>query len=237
MPYELKKIGSWSYFYIPELEEKGLVHGFFTAQSPVITQNKDYNNIFLDAFGLKDLVVLHQEHGDKVHVIKDGYRPRTGDGIILTEKNKAGVIKTADCLPIILFEPHYPMAAIIHAGWRGTKERILEKALKEMIGLGAKEKEVTAILGPSVNVCCYNVGEDVYKAYTLMGFSDYIFKKTEEKTYLSLRDANKEILSKHGVSVIYDINLCTYCSDGLFYSYRRGHRDKRQVNFAALIKR
>ncbi|HOV89318.1 MAG TPA: peptidoglycan editing factor PgeF [Syntrophorhabdaceae bacterium] len=234
MKYQLKKRGDWSYFYIPDLEEKGLLHGFFTALSPVITQNNDHNNIFLDTFGLKDLIVLHQEHGDKVHVIKDGYKPRAGDGIIITEKNTAGVIKTADCLPIVLFEPHYPMVAIIHAGWRGTKERITEKALKEMIGLGAKEKDVIVILGPSVNMCCYDVGEEVYGAFRLMGFSDLIFKRAEDKIFLSMRDANKEILFQHHVSVIYDINICTYCSDGLFYSYRRGHREKRQINFVSL---
>ncbi len=234
MKYRLKKRGDWSYFYIPELEEKGLLHGFFTALSPVITQNNDHNNIFLDAFGLKNLIVLHQEHGNKVHIIKDGYKPRAGDGIVITEKNIAGIIKTADCLPVVLFEPHYPMVAIIHAGWRGTKERITEKALKEMIDLGAKEKEVIAILGPSVNMCCYNVGEEVYEAFRLMGFSDLIFNRTEDKIFLSIRDANKEILFKHDVSIIYDINICTYCSDGLFYSYRRGHRDKRQINFVSL---
>ena len=76
----------------------------------------------------KDLVVLDQEHGDAVHVITAGERPRTGDGLVLLEPGMIGVIKTADCLPVILYAPGYPACAIVHAGWRGTALLISRKA-------------------------------------------------------------------------------------------------------------
>ena len=235
MTHQLRHNGDWSYFHIPELEEKGLLHGFFTASSPVVTIDKTKGRDFLDLFCLRDFIVLHQEHGDQVHVIRDGYRPMSGDGIVLLEKNVAGVIKTADCLPIILFEPYYPIASIVHAGWRGTLKGITKNAVNIMTGLGGTGEKIIAILGPSVNVCCYTVGEDLYTAFKEKGFSDAIFRKAGNTLFLSLRQANKEVLSKEGISVIYDLDICTLCTDGLFHSYRRGDRDKRQINFVSII--
>lgn len=235
MSYQIKYAGPWSYFHIPEIEEMGLLHGFFTASSPVVTVDKTQGRDFIDLFRLKDFIALHQEHGDTVHVIRDGYRPRTGDGIIITEKNVAGVIKTADCLPVILFEPDYPVVSIVHAGWRGTLKKITKKAVRVISDLGGNIEKIVAILGPSVNRCCYTVGDDLYIAFKEMGFSDSIFKITENSFFLSLRKANKEILFDEGVSVIYDIDICTLCTDGLFHSYRRGDRDKRQINFVSLL--
>ncbi|MCX8110892.1 MAG: peptidoglycan editing factor PgeF [Syntrophorhabdaceae bacterium] len=234
MPYEIKYVGDWSYFYVPEIEEMGLFHGFFTALSPVVTVDRTKGRDFLDLFGLKDFIALHQEHGDIVHVIKDGYRPQTGDGIIIAEKNIAGIVKTADCLPVILFEPDFPVASIVHAGWRGTLKGITKNAIKAMSDMGACLDKIIAVLGPSVNGCCYTVGDDLYRVFKEKGFSEKVFKRTNNTFFLSLREANKEILFKEGISTIYDIDICTLCTDGLFHSYRRGDRDKRQINFVSL---
>ncbi|HOP84909.1 MAG TPA: peptidoglycan editing factor PgeF [Syntrophorhabdaceae bacterium] len=234
MDFKLTQKGGWTYFYIPEMERKGLKHGFFTSSSPDLIHPKGDRAEFLEAFLLKDVIILNQEHGDTVHVIKSHERPKIGDGLIITQKHIGCIIKTADCLSVIIYDFSNNIAAIVHAGWRGTVKRITEKAVRIMKDLGCKPDNIEAILGPSINSCCYTVGEELYNIFIENGFSKNLFKRGGKGLLLSLRGANIEILKKEGISQIYNIEICTSCNEGLFYSYRRGDRNKRQINFVSL---
>ncbi len=234
MTFDLKRVNNWSYYYLPELEKKGIVQGFFTKQSPSFTfEGYDRAN-FLESLSLKDLIVMEQEHGDEVHIIQNGERPKRGDGIILLERRVAGIIKTADCLPLIVAEPDIPIAAIVHAGWRGTAKRITQKAVKKMMSLGARKEKIVVLLGPSIRACCYEVGGDVRDIFRKEDFSENIFTKKETSFHLDLVQANREILSTEGVDHIYDTGLCTFCNKDAFASYRRGEQSARQINFVSL---
>jgi len=234
MKFELTHKGDWSYYCIPELETTGILHGFFTRASPSLEPYGKDGKTFLDAFALQRFVIMNQEHGDTIHVIRDGEKAVNGDGIIIIEKNVAGIIKTADCLPVIIAAPELPMAAIVHAGWRGTARKITLKAVQKMVELGAARESLVVLIGPAVGSCCYEVKEDVNNIFKKEGFSDRVFRKAGGTTYLDMREANRELLRQEGVIKIYDVNLCTYCSNGLFASYRRGERSSRQINFVSL---
>lgn len=234
MKFELVQKGDWAYYRVPELEAAGIVHGFFTRASPSLAPYGKDGRAFLDAFALQRFVVMNQEHGDTIHVIRDGERPKSGDGIILIEKDVAGIIKTADCLPIIIAAPGSPMAGIVHAGWRGTVKRISMKAVQKMAELGAEREDLVVMLGPSIGPCCYEVKEDVISIFSRAGFTDRIVRRTRSAAYLDIREANKELLRREGIIKIYDAGLCTYCSGGLFASYRRGEQGSRQINFVSL---
>jgi len=236
MELELKRVGDWSYYYAPEIEEAGIMHGFFTKESPSPILKDEERERFLHAFSLKDAILMRQEHSDKVHIVRNGDRPDSGDGLILIKKGVAGIIKTADCLPIIICDPDYPMASIVHAGWRGTVKRITQKAVQGMADLGAKKTRMVALLGPSINACCYEVGEDVYAAFRSAGFSEAVFRRVGGSLSLSLRQANIEVLADEGVRKIGDADLCTFCKADLFYSFRRGETEKRQINFVSLME-
>lgn len=234
MQFKLKNVNDWSYYYVPELEQRGIKHGFFTAQSPSHTLQGDEKAEFLGAFGLNDFVILKQEHGVGVHVIQDGHRPVSGDGLIIISKGIAGIVKTADCLPIIICGMDCPVVSIVHAGWRGTAKKITKKAIDKMSELGVNRKKITAILGPSIGPCCYEVKNDVRNVFMEEGFSDDIFKRKNNTLFLDIRQANMEILNNEGIEDIYDINLCTRCSRDIFNSYRGGEKEKRQINFVSL---
>jgi len=234
MDFKLTQKNGWTYFFIPEIKKKGLQHGFFTRSSPDLTHPDGDREEFLKAFLLKDFIILSQEHGDTIHVIKNHERPKIGDGLIITKKHIGCIIKTADCLSIMLYDVSNNIAAIIHAGWRGTVKKITEKTIRIMKDFGSKPDKIEAILGPSINNCCYTVGEELYKIFIEKGFSKNIFKRRDNGLFLDLREANTEILKKEGVSQVYNINICTFCTDRLFYSYRRGDRNKRQINFVSL---
>lgn len=190
---------------------------------------------FLNAFELNDLIIMRQEHGEEVHVIKGGFRPVSGDGLILLEKGIAGIVKTADCLPIVVCEPDYPVVSIIHAGWRGTAKRIVVNAIEKMVQIGVKRNKMSAILGPSIGSCCYEVKEDLYNVFMDENFSGSIFKYKNDSIFLDIKQANIDMLKDEGIENIFDIDICTRCSGGAFHSYRGGEKEKRQINFVSLV--
>ncbi len=234
MKFEIKKVAHWSFFTLPELEEKGILHGFCTGGAPSNLSHEKTKQTFLDAFSLRDLVIMKQEHGDDVHVINNGPTPHSGDGLVILEKDMAGIIRTADCLPVILCDAVHPMVSIVHAGWRGTVKMIVRKTILSMIELGSRAENIIALLGPSIGPCCYEVKEDVHSVFKEKGFSEHIFLKRKNHLFLDLKKANTLILHESGVKKAYDLNMCTRCNKGLFYSFRRGDTGKRQINFVSL---
>jgi copper oxidase (laccase) domain-containing protein len=78
------------------------------------------------------------------------------------------------------------------------------------------------------------VNDDVYSAFRRENFPERIFRKTKDRTFLDIREANKTMLDSEGLKKIHDTGLCTYCSKGLFASYRKGEKNSRQINFVSL---
>jgi len=233
MKYEVKERSGWTCYFLPELEARGIDHGFFTARTPSHLMEGEERQRFLEAFGLDGLVIMSQEHGDRVHIVQKGERPAAGDGIILLEKGIAGIIKTADCEPVILVEPDFPVAAIVHAGWRGTARRIVGKAVRMLADMGVERKKIIALLGPAILPCCYEVQKDVEDVFVEEGFSPHVVQPVEGSLRLNMTAANKETLAREGEETMYDSPVCTRCS-GLFHSFRGGEKEKRQINFVSL---
>ncbi|MDD3845316.1 MAG: polyphenol oxidase family protein [Syntrophorhabdaceae bacterium] len=232
--FVLEKKNDWEYYHIPKLTAAGIIHGFFTRRSPSPALLGREGELFLDAFSLNEAVVLHQEHGNDIHVIGNGDRPVTGDGILLYKRGIAGVIKTADCLCVVLIDPGFPMVSILHAGWRGTLQKITSRALGMMAERGAAKQRIVALMGPSIRGCCYEVGKEVKEAFIGEGFPQTIFTSVNGSLHLDLKTANAHLLNEEGIEAIYDTGLCTYCSGDDFASYRKGARSARQVNFVAI---
>ncbi len=232
--FELRNLAGWSYYHLPQLEVWGVIHGFMTKSSNSIVLDRSERRHFADAFGSSDTIIMEQEHSDQVHVVEHGERPAAGDGLILVEKGVMGVIKTADCLPVILFERNLPAVAVVHAGWRGTAQRITEKAVRRMIDLGGKIDAMGAAIGPGIGPCCYEVGEEVAREFRRAGFSDGVWAERKGKIVLDLKKANRELIEAQGVENIYDIGLCTSCRGDLFFSARRDGQAGRQANFVQL---
>jgi polyphenol oxidase len=225
---------AWSRYHLPEIEQAGIVHGFMTRSSDGIIINPAERRRFVQALGASDSIIMQQEHGDEVHVVQNGERPAVGDGLLLIEKRVVGVIKTADCLPVILYDPAVPMAAIVHAGWRGTVRRITEKALRHMVALGAKPERMGAIIGPGIGPCCYQVGVEVVADFQRSGFGEHLFTERGGGLFLDLKRANRDMVEAEGIARIDDVGLCTSCRQDLFFSARNDKKAGRLVNFVVL---
>jgi len=113
------------------------------------------------------VIALRQIHSDIVQVVNSasselaGDAPK-GDALLTNEPGFLLLVQTADCVPILLADKKRRAIAAIHAGWRGTLQRIAEKALGRMqMEFGTRPKDVIAALGPGIGQCCFEVGPEV----------------------------------------------------------------------------
>ena len=211
----------------------GLKHCFTTRETVIrsseagleVTVEKNKLNLckYLD-IEPENLISPVQTHSANIAVAKIGQNnyPQT-DAMILTNKTQAVFLNFADCTPVILFDPINNIAAIAHAGWRGTAENIAAKTVEKMEQkFNSKPENIIAAIGPAIEMCCYPVGEDVYKklASTIEN-PNCCFKITKGQVFADLKEINNQQLLASGVKKIDKCNYCTSCSNELFFSYRK----------------
>jgi polyphenol oxidase len=161
-----------------------------------------------------------QIHSDVVRMVTKPGVYESCDALITREVELFLVITVADCLPIFLYDSVTQSIGAVHAGWRGSNSKILEKTLTAMNKqFGTQCKNIVAYLGPAASVCCYAVGEDVAERFD----KKYVKSINEKHSLLDLKQVNKDILLKAGVSEknIEVSEYCTICNSDLFHSYRR----------------
>jgi len=170
--------------------------------------------------GLNALAMTRQVHGDTVTRVRGPGSRASCDALISDDPGVFLAITVADCLPVFLFDPVTLSVAAVHIGWRGSKLRILEKALRGMAEkFGAKAGDLISFIGPSARVCCYEVGEEV-----AIGFPENVLRRTiADRAHLDLMQFNRNILLEAGVrgTHIEVSPHCTICNGELFHSYRR----------------
>jgi len=129
------------------------------------------------------------------------------------------VIKTADCIPVLLWDQRQRHVAAVHAGWRGTVADIVGETVRQMQSQGA---DLCAIIGPGIAQPAFEVGQEVYDAFEAAGFPMQRIAKMEKKWHLDLFEANRWLLERLGVDPqhIHVDGTCTF-SSAEFYSARR----------------
>ncbi len=227
MFYE-KRIRSVPFFQFSELEAiPGLVHAFTSRQTDracgleSVEDSGEYKTPFLDLLELsaEQTIQIRQIHSNRVlrRTSVDSKRPE-GDGLVLTKPGLFGVIRTADCLPVLVVDPLRRQLAVVHAGWRGTLGRILGRAIAELAGTGSDSADLIVALGPCIRSCCYEVGAEFPQRFAGEGHD---VERIFEGRHLDLISANQSQAEEAGVGRILDSGLCTCCSPESFYSHRR----------------
>src|SRR6266481_2942994 len=109
------------------------------------------------------LIALKQFHSDVIHLFDSApSEPCRGDASATTRPGLLLGVQTADCVPILLVDPKKRAVAAVHAGWRGTLQRIVVKAIGQMqMQFKSKPADLLAAIGPSIGGCCYEVGTEV----------------------------------------------------------------------------
>lgn len=193
---------------------------------------------FLMALGIApdSLAHLSQIHSD--HVL---YAPPSlprelagglkleGDGLYTDAAGVALGVKTADCVPILLWAPDIKAVAAIHAGWRGTVADIVTVGCSKLCSLGAKPERIVAAIGPAICYDCYPVGEDILNtAAANLGPTlarEFIHEGSDARLHADLPGLNRRLLLEFGL-MDDNIDVCTMCTchmPGLYFSHRFSH--------------
>ena len=174
-------------------------------------------------FSLETLWRSHQIHSNMIFVDGEG----EGDGIIITKPSIA-LIRTADCVPVVLFDRVADIAGVFHSGWRGTELKIVSKGVKKMKELDCKD--ISAVIFPAIGFCCFEIGEELLERFKNAGIPT---ERRGEKLYADLKTAIKNELRNGGVTDISDQSECTFCGEG-YFSYRRDKTEKRHATFVVV---
>lgn len=165
---------------------------------------------------------VRQVHGNRVLAISARNIPQSGpwpeaDGLVTKTPGIALTIRTADCLPVFIFDPKQKCIGLVHAGWRGASQHIVKNCLKAMQdNWGCHAADLLVAFGPAIRSCCYEVGEEFLDIFP------HEVTKKKGVFHLDLPLVNKKQLLESGVagSKIFDSLKCTVCNDR-FFSYRR----------------
>ena len=167
---------------------------------------------------LEDLALPRQTHSDHVLWVSEAGRPEDTDAVITDKAGLPVCVKTADCIPILLYDTHQRIVAAVHAGWRGTVSRIVQKTIEKMKPLDAKD--LHAIIGPGISLEQFEVGDEVYDAFKSAGFPMERIARKADRWHIDLWEANRFLLEEQGVEDIFVEGTCTRTSED-FYSARR----------------
>ena len=197
--------------------------GFSTvhAGDMALTNNGTRDHLFR-ILGMEDkrLFSLAQSHSRSVRTCTDNSPPvEEGDGAVTRSLDRVLSVTVADCLPIYLFDRRTGVFALVHSGWKGTGIAVDGIDIMER-EYGCSLEDIEALIGPGIDDCCYNVPEE--RARHMESAGNNVVARRNGQFYLSLRNANCNLLNARGVRRISVVDLCTSCSLDLGSFRRQG---------------
>ena len=183
-----------------------------------------------------NIVCASQVHGDTVRTVTaadlgiglDEPEPWQADGLVTDIPGVTLAVYSADCLPILLYDPVRRVVGAVHAGWRGTALGIAARAAEAMIrNFGCRPGDLMAAIGPGISLCCFETHGDVPAGLRagLGGAAEAFIHPVPgtDQYHVDLKGANRRWLlqaglSPHRIAVCSD---CTACDSAAFWSHRR----------------
>jgi YfiH family protein len=163
-----------------------------------------------------------------------------GDAMITDQPGVYLSMRFADCTPLLLHDPVRRAVGIAHAGWRGTLKNMAGAVVRAMVErLGCLPGDITAVVGPAIGPCCYQVGSEVIQAAEAArgDAADLLHRRgpgrAGGRAYFDLWETNRRQFVEAGVGRVAVAELCTACRTDRFFSHRA--EQGRSGRFAALI--
>lgn len=187
------------------------------------------------------LVMPHQVHDCVVRRI-DGPQQGVIEGVdaVMTDVPQLCIgVSTADCIPVLLYDSTHRAISAVHAGWRGTVLRIVQKAVEAMChAYGTAPADLQAVIGPGISLDSFEVGDEVYDQFLSAGFDMQTISRREAKWHIDLPMCNRLQLMETGVPAdhIQMTNICTYQQYDRYFSARRLGIQSGRIYTGILIK-
>ena len=213
--------------------------------------------LLADQIGISEshIVMAHQVHGVEVRqvtsellALSSDVRQSMLEGVDALITDVAGVcigVSTADCIPVLLYDEAHHAVAAIHAGWRGTVARIVQKTVQEMVSAyGTAPEGLKAVIGPGISLDNFEVGDEVYDQFEQAAFDMASIAGRRPavsqplKWHLDLPLCNQQILRQVGVREenIFMADICTYAHSDEYFSARKLGIASGRIFTAILLK-
>ena len=219
----------------------GVSTGIFDSMNIAIKEGESAENVRRNVeilaralgFDTAHLVTTRQTHSDIVRVVTKQDHvsifhrdyPEC-DAVVTNDPGTALMIYTADCTPMLFYDPVTGAVGAAHAGWRGTASAIGAKTVAAMAAsFGCRPEDIRAAIGPNIGQCHFETDADVPQARRdAFGpeVEQFILAK-DNKFYVNLKEVNALILRRCGVRHIEISDACTMCQPDRFWSHRYTH--------------
>lgn len=241
---------------ITTLRHGGYSKGVYNSLNVRTVGNDNIEDVFKnvkkisDTINIKfeDICKASQNHTDDILVLNENNKEKYKyenlnkeyyDAYITNSKNIASLVTTADCNPIIAYDPVNNVICNIHSGWKGTVKKIFLKAVKKMHDeFNSNYEDIVVACGPSIKKCCFSSEDEEFKKIFLDNFKynedEYIYYEDDKKRFhIDLEYLIKKDLINLGIleENIHFANICTMCNHENFYSYRYA-TSKKQEDYA-----
>lgn len=209
----------------------GLEHGVGTLKSlqPPFLELKDKTNC---------LVEMDQVHGATVEWLSSCPTELVSktDGAATQEESMALLVKAADCVPVLLFDPKQRVIAVFHVGWRGLVGGIVTKGIQLLAQHQVQTADLLIGIGPAICQACYEIGDDVKQAIaSLPGGGSTILRKEDKWTVDLQKEVQNQLVTQGVIPQNIEIlRLCTKEHTELFASWRRDHLKQRFYSYIRL---
>ncbi len=188
---------------------------------------------------VQHIIMPHQTHGCRIVRVDT---PPTAiieatDAVMTDVRGLCIGVSTADCIPILLYDCEHHAACAVHAGWRGTVQRIVSKAVWAMHDTyGSVPQQLKAVIGPGISLNSFEVGDEVYEQFQQAGFQMDSISRRDKKWHIDLPTCNQQQLQDAGVSDIHMTGICTYQQVETYFSARRLGINSGRIYTAILLK-
>lgn len=201
------------------------------------------------------LVFPHQLHTANVCCIDEAFmadrdeaRRAALEGVdaLVTDVSEVCIgVSTADCIPVLLYDPMKQVGAVVHAGWRGTVARIAERTVAVMVSrYGCAARQLHCVIGPGISLDAFEVGDEVYDTFREAGFPmERLARRYPAacgtKWHIDLWEANRLQLTGAGIPAgnIQVAGICTYACHADYFSARRLGIASGRIFSAILLRR
>ncbi|WP_457744325.1 peptidoglycan editing factor PgeF [Sulfurimonas sp.] len=220
--YTTKKSGNLAFHVGDEKSNVLLNHA-------VLAKELDYN--------LDTLVHMRQIHSNQVKIITDldnFDNPPTCDALITNKKEIPLMVMVADCAPLLFYDSLKNVIAVAHAGRAGAFKNIIKNVIETFSReYNSNPSNISVLVGPSIGVCCYEVGEEIYLEAKQLKL-DFAIERRDNSYFLDIKKILKKQLLEQNIKEenIELSEICNACKEDIFYSYRVKNKTGR---FAGII--
>lgn len=213
-------------YFVSNLFPGTITSGFGTVNSCELAAIKSITGL--------DPIEMLQVHGGSIRKVEENFENmQECDGLLTNREDIVLIVKTADCLPILFYDPTNNYVGAVHAGWKGTVARITEHMMQALQENGSNPGDIKVVIGPGIGACSYEIyGErlEIFKS-EFPQWPDAYQNNTLNLLLLNYRQLTSQGINPQNIDYF---PFCTACDSRRFYSYNRDKTSNRMYSYIAL---